>query len=327
MNNELITVVIPCYNVEKYLPDCIESILKQTYDYLEILLIDDGSTDNTGNICDNYQQKDKRIRVIHQTNKGIATTRNIGVQEAKGKYIFWIDSDDYVSSHIIEKLYQLLIDYSADISICNYIDGYSRHYEFDYKGNSTECFDARQGLNYIYKDTHYSFIMAASWAKLIKKSCYDSLKYPDGKIFEDIYMSHHLINNCQFIVYTDEVMYYYYQWPKSILGQKLHIKKLDYLGAFKERIDFFDQLNYLELKEKARIQYLHALMWEYSRAKDILHEKYLIEKIVKEYRSYYSIGTFNPNVENETKCYMFLFYLSPFITDLLGKIKLKLKGN
>lgn len=329
MTNELITVIIPCYNVEKYLSECIDSILNQTYSCLEILLINDGSTDSTGDICDRYKQKDSRIRVIHQSNKGIATTRNIGVKEATGKYIFWIDSDDYVCSYIIEKLYKLLIDYSADMSICNYIEGSCRNYNFQKKDSIIECFEARQGLNYIYKNNHYSFIMAASWAKLIKKSCYDSLRYPDGKIFEDIYISHHLIHNCQRIVYTDEIMYYYYKWPESILGKKIYKAKLDYLGAFEERIHFFESLGYDELKEKARIQYLHALIWEFSRAKDILHDSEMVKTIVKQYRKYYTLGTMNQEIKNETREYMFTFYVSPYLRDFIDKIKCKLsrKGN
>ena len=329
MTNELITVIIPCYNVEKYLSECIDSILNQTYPCLEILLINDGSTDSTGDICDRYKQKDSRIRVIHQSNKGLAATRNIGLKAAKGKYIFWVDSDDYVCLNIIEKLYRLLIDYSADMSICNYIDGPSRNYVFNSKKYFIECIDSRQALNYIYKNPHYSFVMVAAWAKLIKKSCYDSLKYPEGKIFEDIYISHHLINNCQQIVYTDEIMYYYYQSPNSILGKKFYKAKLDYLGAFEERIHFFESLGYDELKEKARIQYLHALIWEFSRVKDILHDSEMVKTIVKQYRKYYTLGTMNQEIKNETRAYMFTFYVSPYLRDFIDKVKCKLsrKGN
>ena len=323
-NNELISVIIPCYNVEKYLSQCIDSILNQTYPCLEIILIDDGSTDSTGFICDKYEQIDNRIRVIHQLNKGIATTRNIGIKESKGKYIFWIDSDDYVCPYIIERLYSLIIDNSADMSICNYIEGSNRNYMFELESGSIKCTDARQALNYIYKNSHYSFIMAASWGKLIKKSNYDSLKYPDGKIFEDIYMSHHLINKCQKIVYTDQIMYYYYKWPESILGKKIYKAKLDYLDAFEERIQFFESLGYDELQEKARIQYLHALIWEFSRAKDILHDSETVKIIVKQYRKYYTLCTTNQEIENETRGYMFCFYVSPYLRNFIDKVKCKL---
>lgn len=220
-SNSLITVIIPVYNVENNISHCIESVLKQTYKNLEILIIDDGSTDNSYNICQKYADKDKRIKVIHQTNQGIATVRNAGVKLAKGDYLFWIDSDDYIKENIIERLYENLVAYDADISICDFIKGSEINYIFPEENNFTvECFSNQHGLELIYKNDHYSFIMAASWAKLIKKELYNGLSYPDGKIFEDIYISHHLINKCKKIVFTNEVMYYYYQWPESILGKQ-----------------------------------------------------------------------------------------------------------
>lgn len=325
--NDLISAIIPVYNVETYLGPCIESVINQTYINLEIILIDDGSTDCSGYICDQFAQKDERIVVIHQQNEGIAAARNRGVRQARGTYLFWVDSDDYVSPQIVEELYNNLLSNNADMSICNYTQGSERAYQFKSQEGNIELFGYEKGLNYIYKSHKFSFIMAASWAKLIKKSLYDGLEYPVGKIFEDIYISHKLIGNCNTIVYTDKIMYYYYQWPKSILGKKLYIEKLDYLGAFEERIHFFRNLGLMELAEKARIQYLHALMWEYSRAKDILHNKDMVKHIKKEYRKYYTLGTENRQVSHETKEYMFCFYLSPFCLDFGQKVKAKLKRS
>ena len=220
IENELVSVIIPIYNVEKYLAACIESVQKQTYHNLEMILIDDGSTDGSGKICDEYAKTDNRITVIHQVNHGISQVRNRGVKEARGTYIFWIDSDDYVSESIVEELYHNLIEQNAEMSICNYTQGSERTYTFVHQEEERlEVFDAREGLERIYKNHHYSFIMAASWAKLIKKSLYEGCEYPEGKIFEDIYMSHKLISKCKRIVYTNKTMYYYYQWPESILGK------------------------------------------------------------------------------------------------------------
>lgn len=323
----LISVIIPVYNVEKYLSQCIVSVLKQSYRNLEIILIDDGSTDKSGGICDDYAKKDKRINVIHQKNRGLSSVRNIGVENARGEYIFWIDSDDYVSEVIIEELYKNIIRYNADISICEFTQGAERNYCFKNKeATYTKSFDNTKGLELIYKSHHFSFVMVASWAKLIKKSLYTGIHYPDGKLFEDIYVSHKLINKCLNIVYTDKIMYYYYQSSESILGNKLHIKKLDYLGAFEERIHFFHNLDLLTLEEKARLQYLHALMWEYSRAKDILHNKEMVKYIKKKYRKYYTIGTENREIKHETKGYMLSFYVSPFCLDFFYKVKGKLRS-
>lgn len=324
MNNELISVIIPIYNVENYLYDSIQSVLRQTYKNIELILIDDGSTDESLSICKKFQIEDKRIKIITQSNQGISYTRNVGLREAAGKYIIWVDSDDYIKKDMIEKLYYLIKKNDADMSICNYIKGSDRDYKFQDGNGSELIFDGKQGLDYLYKDNHFSFIMAASWCKLIKKSLYEGLEYPNGKLFEDIYMSHYLIQRCQKIVFIDQIMYYYYQWSESILGTNFHIGKLDYLDWFKERIAFFKKLHYDELQEKARLQYLHALMWEYSRVKDILHDNDCAKKIVKEYKENYTFGTYNPLFTHETKWYMLKFYISPYLTNLLDKVKSKL---
>lgn len=322
---ELISVIIPIYNVEKYLGQCIESILNQTYVNIEIILIDDGSTDGSSELCDNYAKRDKRITAIHQKNQGISSVRNRGIRESRGEYIFWVDSDDYVSETVIEELWKNLKETDADMSICEYTQGNDRHFSFSrLESEDKEIWDFRKGLEQIYRSSHWSFVMAASWGKLIKKSLYKGLWYPDGKIFEDIYMSHKIISRCKKIVYSNHILYYYYQWTESILGKKLHINKLDYLGAFEERIHFFEELGLLQLAEKARVQYLHALTWEYSRAKDILCDKKMTKHIKKQYRKYYTLGIENKEIKHETKGYMFGFYVSPAGMDLWGKIKNKL---
>lgn len=325
MNCELISIIIPIYNVEEYLCDSIESVLKQTYTNIELILINDGSTDKSLDICKKYAKKDERIKIINQKNHGIAYTRNVGLWNAEGNYIMWVDSDDYIKEDVVEILYNEMRKYDADITICDFMKGSDRNYIFPRKETNDQLvFNHKQGLEYIYANDHFSFVMTASWGKLIKKHLYEGLVYPEGKLFEDVYMSHYLIHRCKKIVFVNQIMYYYFQWSESILGNNFNIKKLDYLEWFKSRINFFNEYNYLNLKEKARLQYLHALMWEYSRAKDILHNKEIARKIVKEYRLYYTLGTYNPLFEHETKWYMLKFFLSPLLTDFLEKIKGKL---
>lgn len=323
--DEKITVIIPVYNVEQFLARCIDSIRNQSYKNLEILLIDDGSTDKSAKICDEYAEIDERIRVIHQENKGIASVRNLGVSQATGNYIFWIDSDDYVSGEIIFVLYSNLKRYHADMSICEFKKGNEIDYVFS-QNNTDTCieFTAQYAHEMLYKNNHTAFVIAASWAKLIKKELYEGLVYPEGKLFEDIYMSHYLIQRCSKIIYIDKVLYYYYQWPDSILGKTLRIEKLDYLDAFKDRISFYQNLNNAKLLEMARIQYLHSLIWEYSRVKNILHNKELMKKIKREYRQCYKLGIENKAVPNETQGYMLFFYLSPALREFMDKVQGKI---
>lgn len=121
MQLDKISIIVPVYNVEQYITRCIESITSQTYRNIEILLIDDGSTDNSGNICDEYQKKDSRVMTFHKTNGGLSDARNYGIKHASGQYLCFVDSDDYISKHMVEILYNNLIKYSADISACGFL--------------------------------------------------------------------------------------------------------------------------------------------------------------------------------------------------------------
>ena len=141
MRNDLISVIVPVYNVELYLQQCIDSILNQTYSNLEIILIDDGSTDNSSIICDINLEKDHRIKVIHKQNGGLSNARNVGVKNAQGKFVAFIDSDDYISEDYIEVLYRLICKYNADISVCRFryvfgnvedqVDGKNKEFKYD----------------------------------------------------------------------------------------------------------------------------------------------------------------------------------------------------
>lgn len=134
--NELISIIIPVYNVEKYIGKCIDSLIKQKYDNLEIILIDDGSSDNSGEICDKYAKKDKRIKVIHKKNSGQADSRNIGISKASGKYIGFVDSDDYIDKDYYNRLYKTLVKNNADVVTCKYQNVYNDDYRKEEIGNN-----------------------------------------------------------------------------------------------------------------------------------------------------------------------------------------------
>ena len=122
MNNEIISIIVPCYNVEKYIERCVTSLVNQTYTNIEIILVDDGSTDSTGELCDNYEKADNRIKVIHKKNGGLSDARNAGMKVAIGNYFFFVDSDDFISTDTIKFLYENLLDKAADISTCTHIN-------------------------------------------------------------------------------------------------------------------------------------------------------------------------------------------------------------
>ncbi len=230
MKQELITIIVPIYNVENFLKKCLDSIIMQTYNKLEIILIDDGSNDKSGFICDEYAKKDKRIRVIHQANKGLSEARNRGIELSNGKYIGFVDSDDYISKDMYKTLYYNIKSYNADISICKY----------KYIKKDCICtFDNIDNIeiygNYnaikILLDNNNKIITDHMWNKLYKKELFNNIKFPCNKNYEDVAIQYKLINLSNKIVYTPSCLYAYCERRQSILNNTNEIlihNKIDF---------------------------------------------------------------------------------------------------
>ena len=221
--SELITVVVPIYKVERYLRRCVDSILLQTYKNLEIILVDDGSPDSCPLICDEYADIDKRVRVIHKSNGGLSDARNAGIEVANGKYIAFVDSDDYIDERMYEVLYKNLTDNNADISVCEFVkihDG-ARIDSSPIK-ESVKLFNKLQTMNNLYDDLYLQTVVA--WNKLYKKDIFKSIIYPFGKINEDEYVIHLILNSANNVVYTNLQLYYYVQRTDSIVKSKILCK-------------------------------------------------------------------------------------------------------
>ena len=326
---ELISVIIPIYKAEKYLDRCIKSITNQTYRNLEIILVDDGSPDRCSEICDTWGKKDNRIKVIHQKNSGVSVARNTGIDVSTGKYIIQVDSDDYIASNMIETLYDAVQINRADMSICKFEKGSDDQYKFETEHkNGMEAIDAETALKRAYKNSEYALQYIAPWGKLYKKELFTGIQYPAGKIFEDIYVTHQVLYRCKSIVVVEDKLTYYYQHGDSIMNKKYHVGKLDYLEACKNRISFFKNNNLLELEHIAYAEYLHSLIWEYSRARDLLADRQVMTNIVQRYREVYVKGYSSIRYPAETKRYLALFNFNPELLVLYWKISAKLKkGN
>lgn len=214
--NELITVVVPVYNIENYIGKCIESILNQTYKKLEILIINDGSTDNSKTICEKY--KDDRLQIITKKNGGLSDARNFGLKKAKGKYILFIDGDDFIEPNMIEVLYENLIKTDSDISACSfkyyYEDGSVLDYYSHNDENSIVEMNQEEALKNIVNN-NIAFKQCA-WNKLYKIELFTDIEYPFGKIYEDMGTTYKLILKSKKIVYTHKNLYYYVQRGNSI---------------------------------------------------------------------------------------------------------------
>ena len=221
----LVSVIVPIYKVEQYLHRCVDSILSQTYSNLEIILVDDGSPDNCGEICDNYAVKDLRISVIHKKNGGLGDARNFGILQASGDYIVHIDSDDFVTKNHIETLLNLCIKYNAEISICG------THYyasEADLKIPEELIkeivFDSVTALKHMLYQREYD---TSAWAKMYKRSLFDGVLYSD-LYNEDLATTYKLMLKAHKVAYTSKKLYYYFQRPDSMMGA-FSPKKLDIL--------------------------------------------------------------------------------------------------
>ncbi len=237
-NNPLISVVVPIYNAEKYLPNCLDSIINQTYQNLEIILVDDGSTDNSCQIAKSYAKKDSRIKLIHQKNQGLSSARNTGIAKSTGKYITFIDSDDEISHDMLEKLLNSLQKNNADISVCSFKEIYPNdkivHFN---KVFSTKTYTTEQALKAMLEEQGF---MLSATMKLFPKTYFKNIQFPVGKLHEDVGTTYKLIMKASQIVFIPEELYFYYHHDKSITSQKFNKQKLDIISLTDQMCDDID---------------------------------------------------------------------------------------
>ena len=239
--SQKISVIIPVYNVEKYLCACVNSVINQTYKNLEIILVDDGSTDKSGAICDEYALKDERIKVFHKSNGGLSSARNYGLDRMSGDYVFFLDSDDFISLQCLEKMLEVSIEQNADI-----VSSLNKRFatESDLITQNTVkkeivVYSSKQTLENTFKKTENFFVV--SWAKLYKYKTFDNLRFTEGVIHEDEFICHRLYGQINKFVLLKEELYFYRENPCSITGVKYNIKRPDYLLALKDRVEYFKQ--------------------------------------------------------------------------------------
>lgn len=246
---DLVSVIVPVYQVEKYLERCVASIQKQTFKNLEIILVDDGSPDACGSMCDDFALKDSRIKVIHKENGGLSDARNAGIDIATGRYIVFVDSDDWLDLDMIALLYRISKKYDADIIECSYRNVYKERID-----EETTCsgkvvvgdkITALEGM------LDWRYFKPVAWNKLYKRSVLGDIRYPKGKLHEDEFTTYKYFYNADKVVYIDTSKYNYDRTREdSITGKAFRADNLDACWAFRERVDFFYQNNISELYEK-----------------------------------------------------------------------------
>lgn len=319
-----ISIIVPVYNVEKYLSKCIDSILNQSFKDFELILVNDGSTDNSGKICDEYKKNNTNITVIHKKNGGLSSARNTGLSICKGEYIAFIDSDDYIHPKMFEVLYNNLILYAADISICDYervIEKTENKVE-EINNIVVKQYDNIEAIERLYTEDNAKFIICCN--KLYKRELFNNIKFENGKYHEDEYIIPKILYKCKKVIFNDCKLYYYLIRPGSITGKGFNIHKLDALDAFEERIKFFEENNLIQFRNKAEYDYLcRVFKYYFTIEKYIPNNKQILINIKRNFKKMYKKLKTNSYYSTKEKITWILFIINPKLYKLYINYKKK----
>lgn len=262
-----ISIVIPVYNVEKYLSECLDSVINQTYKNLQIILVDDGSTDSSGKICDVYAEKDNRITVVHQKNAGAGAAKNTGLELIDGDYFSIIDSDDYIELDMYEKMVNSLEKYNADIVQCLFRnvyvnDSFDRKYKI--KGNYPKVLTSKSFL----KEYLYDWKYAIFANKVFKSSLLKEIRFPVGRKIDDEFFTYKLVCNAKKVVNIDNILYNYRMRKTSVMNENDTDRLIyDRIDCFIERYNYVSDI-YPSLKKKYNLKLYDDLLYFKDSAKD-----------------------------------------------------------
>lgn len=234
---DLISVIVPVYKVEPYLDRCVRSIVDQTYENLEIILVDDGSPDNCPAICDRWAEKDDRITVIHEKNNGSAFARNIALDRASGNYIAFVDSDDFIHPQMLSRLLSIAEKYNCDIVECDYEKG--TEYSFpDFELNSKPVF--YQTLDALRENINDNLFTQVIWNKLYRQTVIGTWRFTEGRFIDDEFWTYKTIGSSKSLAHIKEKLYFYRQQEDSLMHQKYSVRRLDAIDAQEEKLKYID---------------------------------------------------------------------------------------
>lgn len=307
--NDLISVIVPVYNVEDYLDRCIDSIIKQTYKNIEIIIVDDGSTDKSKNICEKYKKKDKRIKLYKTTNKGSSYARNYAIKKSKGKYLAFVDSDDYIENNMIEILYNNLIKEKADISCCTFYEVYKNKI---IKKINNENYYVMNNIETIKKSFLDDGLSVYLWNKLYKRELFNGIELPVGKRSQERFVMYEIFDKVKKVVYETKCLYYYTQRKISV-SNNLDNVNTDSIEACLNAVNYLKK--YRSLRDIVIKDYLNTRLRCYKR---LLYANKEDKKIKKDYLR--EVKNYN-NIKytNKEKLELFLFKYTPSIYKIINK--------
>lgn len=247
----MISIIVPIYNVEPYLHRCVASLLKQSYEDFELILVDDGSPDNCSRICDEYASMDSRVRVIHKPNGGLSDARNAGLEIAQGEYIAFVDSDDWIAPNYLERLLFALIETDADICECNILRTGGEENVPPVEQRTPVVFSTANAMEQLIHDGVFHQHV---WNKLYRRNVIADILFPKGKTNEDEFWTYQVFGNTAKVAKISDVLYYYFQRPGSIMGETYSLKRLDGLEAKLQRQQYIDgRFSQLSLQAKLNL--------------------------------------------------------------------------
>lgn len=233
MGDPTISIVVPIYKVEPYLRQCLDSIVEQTYQNLEIILVDDGSPDNCGAICDEYAARDERIRVIHKENGGVSSARNIGLAAAAGEWLGWVDGDDWIEPDMYEYMLRNALEQNADVAVCGRMERYPDRDVF-WGWDILQLWSREQAAGYLLEDKELRSYLCD---KLWRRELFADIEFPEGQVYEDIMVTCRLILKAERVIALPESKYNYRQRSDSIVWTKTLTQAVDYFRAAKRRLE------------------------------------------------------------------------------------------
>lgn len=268
-----ISIIVPVYNVEKYIHRCINNILAQTFTDFELILVDDGSPDNSGIFCDNYACLDPRVKVIHQENAGVSTARNKGLNQAVGEYVTFIDSDDWIPDNYLFELYHACVQNLSQVAICDYVLYSSNTSQILVSATEHEtCIMTNREAIDFYGNLNLekaNALFRAPWAKLIKTEIAKKHLFPeDRKYAEDAACVYRWLWDSNRVIHTNKTKYYYYQNSDGACNQSMDLSVLGNFQSEKEWIDFFKKNQFDVLYKKTCKRYINDYSWAMSKLKN-----------------------------------------------------------
>lgn len=319
----MISIIVPVYNVEKYVEGCIRSILAQTFRDFELILVDDGSTDGSGEICERYGKQDARIYVLHQENRGLSGARNAGLEIAAGEYLTYIDSDDWVGETYLEELYNNAVKHNASVSVCCYAVEWENnnhsHKKIKKWNEAVQILTGREAAKKIVAQNDRRMIIACG--KLYRKELKPLLIYPLGRTHEDEFVTYRVLYESERVVLSEKQLYFYLQREASIMHRGYNEKRLDKVAALKESIDYFRIREDEELERSAQKRYLLNLQIAWYRVNVFLPErKDLSARLRKEWQE--SNDRYKSNIRNCVSAVdwvaLKVFAVSPYMYKLMA---------